>query len=189
MHTVILDLNGLLLDRRSRPLTNKAPDMVLARTHVYLRPYARGFLRWLLQTFRVGVWSSAASHNAEPMVDLLFGHDRHKLHFIWNQSHCKPLRCLDGPRPVLAKPLESLFAAFPEIERTRTLLIDDSEDKASLNPAYTAIHPLSWSVADAPDDDFLAPGGELREWLTRMNGMRNVPLFVNSHEPARSKSL
>ena len=180
MHTVVLDLNGLLLDRRSRPLPGRPADMVLARTHVYIRPYARGFLRWLLQTFRVGVWSSAASHNAEPMVDLLFGQARRKLRFVWNQSHCKPLCQLDGPRPVLSKPIESLFEAFPEMERTRTLLIDDSEQKASLNPAHTSIHPLTWSVAEAPDDDFLAPGGELREWLMAMNGIHDVPTFVSS---------
>ena len=185
MHTVVLDLNGLLLDRRSTPAPGVEPDLVLGRTHVYIRPYARGFLRWLLQSFRVGVWSSAAPHNADPLVNLLLGGDRRRLRFVWNQSHCKPLCHLDGPRPVLAKPLASLFEAFPEVGRTRTLLIDDSEDKASLNPAHTSIHPPTWSVAEAPHDDFLAPGGELREWLTAMNGTHDVPTFVRTHSFAR----
>ena len=181
MHTVVIDLNGLLCERRSRPLPGRAADMVLGRTHIYVRPYARGFVRWLLHTFRVGVWSSAASHNVDPMVDLIFGSDRDKLHFVWSQSQCTPLRHLDSPRPVLAKSLHSLFAAFPEIERSRTLLIDDSEEKASLNPACTAMHPTTWSAADAPFDDFLAPGGKLRGWLMMMNGAPNVPSFIGSN--------
>ena len=73
---LVLDLNGVLLDRRPAPLAGQPPAAVIARTHVYVRPHARDFVAWALRAgARVGVWTSAMPRNAEVLVETALGRD------------------------------------------------------------------------------------------------------------------
>ena len=94
---VVLDLNGVLLDRRDR--RERAPDVpaaaTIARTRVYLRPYVLDFLAWLRERVTVAVWTSARGENAAKLCALL-GLHAESLLFLWDQSMCTVLPLPDG---------------------------------------------------------------------------------------------
>ena len=75
-HLLILDLNGMLLDRRRTPFPGTDPDLTYSSGkltyYVHLRPHAREFVAFALAHFRVAVWSSAMLHNIKPMLQLVF---------------------------------------------------------------------------------------------------------------------
>ena len=176
---LVLDVNGLLLDRRRAPLPERLPDLVTASTYVYLRPFAREFCAWTLQHFRVGVWSSASERNLVPLVNALFGHLAHQLEFVWGQAQCDTLGVCPGTRgkPMFTKSLQRVWDRGLGHPR-RTLLVDDDKYKARVNPDHTALLPPKGDAA-APDR-VLAYEGKLRWLLSGVAGCIEVPSFLRS---------
>jgi hypothetical protein len=188
---LILDVNGLLLDRqRSAPAPGgPAPDLVYSapnnglRSYVYDRPHAREFVDWAMARFRVAVWSSAQMHNLRPLVAHVFGAAAAQLAFVWAQEHCTrdgsvPSRA-GGVKPRFTKDLRRVWDAGLG-EPGATLLVDDDPYKAARNPPHTAIHPPAYAVAQRAQDDGLAPHAPLRRMLQRLADARGVavPDFV-----------
>ena len=167
-HMLVLDLNGLLVDRRMSPFENPvdgtkvAPDAKFGKFYIYNRPHMQSFVEWASEHFTVGVWSSAQHHNARTLVNHIWGKQRDRLAFVWGQDRCTHVGAMDpaaGPghglgKPILLKDLHALWAvsSYARFGPNNTLLLDDSPYKAVMNPAHTAIHPaeykLSWGGAD-----------------------------------------
>ena len=167
-HMLVLDLNGLLVDRRMSPFENPvdgtkvAPDAKFGKFYIYNRPHMQSFVEWASEHFTVGVWSSAQHHNARTLVNHIWGKQRDRLAFVWGQDRCTHVGAMDpaatGPnhrsKPILLKDLNALWAvsSYARFGPNNTLLLDDSPYKAVMNPAHTAIHPaeykLSWGGAD-----------------------------------------
>jgi hypothetical protein len=77
---IVLDLNGLLIDRVNGKQRVK-------------RPHLHEFLCFLLENFHVGVWSSAQRHNVRKLVGCVFGEEQRKqLLFEFDQSKCNAVK-------------------------------------------------------------------------------------------------
>lgn len=190
---LVLDVNGLLVDRRrGGPLPGAPADLVVGRgpgrTWVYARPHSAPFLNWALGAFDLAVWSSASLHNLTPMVKLVFGNRAPRLRFVWDQSRCDtagsvPTGRPDGStKPRFEKRLCRVFKAGLG-HADSTLLVDDDPYKAAGNAPHTALHPAAYSAEAAGRDCELAPGGGLRVWLERLaaNGCWRVGDYVAAH--------
>lgn len=195
-HLLVVDLNGLLVDRRMTPFvepdgTKRAPDAKFGKFFIYNRPHMTTFVEWAFEHFTVGVWSSAQQHNAKTLVQHIWGESRDRLAFVWGQDKCTHVGAMDPAKPkskpILLKDLKKLWASpsFKRFGPRNTLLLDDSPYKAAMNPTHCAIHPKEYKLegerreeGDASgddafhkrktDDDVLGPGGALREYLARL---------------------
>lgn len=156
---LVLDLNGLLLDRPKR----KGP-------HAWRRPHLDEFVAFVLDAFHVGVWSSMMRKNVDPLTERAFGARRRELLFEMNQDDCVEV-AYPPPvkKPLLKKPLEHVWDRFDKF-RGATLLIDDTALKAMDNPPHTLFCPPAWTH-DCLDDDVnnaLGPGGAIRTYLEEL---------------------
>jgi hypothetical protein len=192
LHCIILDMNGLLLDRRrERCVELPPPDLVYGNKHltsyVFLRPHARSFVDFALQRFRVAVWSSAQARNLTPLVDFVFGERSRQLAFTWAQDKCGrdgsvqlSGRKAGHSKPKFLKELQRVYDAGLG-EPAGTLLIDDDAYKAARNAPHTALHPAAYTVAQRATDNALAEGGALRGFLERLADAPSVPDFVRDN--------
>ena len=156
-HLLVLDLNGLLVDRRMSPCveqdgTKRVPDAKFGKFFIYNRPQMNEFVNWLHDKFTVGVWSSAQQHNAKQLVSHIWGKQRDKLAFVWGQDRCTHVGAMDPKKPqskpILLKDLNELWKtpSYARFGPRNTLLIDDSPYKAVMNPANCAIHPEEYKL-------------------------------------------
>lgn len=189
-HLLVLDVNGLLVERRLRKRARgsrssswrRRPDAVLGAFEVYDRPHLRDFVEFVLHTFAVAVWSSARRENLLPLVGHIFGGE-HALAAVWDQTNCTATGQYDPNkpgRPLVLKELAKLWRDEPHLSRfgpSNTLLVDDSPHKAARNPPNTAIHPREF-VAGRAADAALGPGGALRAYLERLADAPAVDAFV-----------
>ena len=159
-HLLVVDLNGLLVDRRMTPFvepdgTKRAPDAKFGKFFIYNRPHMTTFVEWAFEHFTVGVWSSAQQHNAKTLVQHIWGESRDRLAFVWGQDKCTHVGAMDPARPkskpILLKDLKKLWASpsFKRFGPRNTLLLDDSPYKAAMNPTHCAIHPKEYKL-EAP---------------------------------------
>ena len=175
-HLLVVDLNGLLVDRRMSPHvapdgTKVAPDGKFGRFLVYNRAHIDDFIDWIHERFTVGVWSSAREHNARALVNHAWGAKRRdKLAFVWGQDRCTHAGAMDprdGPRskPILLKDLRKLWAtpSYARFGPSNTLLLDDSPYKAVMNPPHTALHPAEYVLGSGDDaeENLLGEGASI----------------------------
>lgn len=168
---VVLDLNGVLMDRRRTALAAQVAQAIVARTHVYVRPHARDFIAWLRSRgVAVAVWTSAKADNAARLSGLVFDAAAPP-EFLWDQGAC-------GPAPTLAKDVARVYAAYPQFQG-RTILVDDSGRKMRGNdPA--SVHIVQrfdagrQGAGQGERDAALAPGGPVRASL---DAWLNAPAF------------
>jgi len=189
---LVLDVNGLLCDRRRAPVPGLKADLTYGssslKSYIYDRPHAADFLRWVMQRFRVGVWSSARSHNLEPLVTHVFGNDlRRHLRFLWDQGKCTSegstaARGSSATKPKFFKELRLLHSAGHGTLRTM-LLVDDDSYKAERNPPHTAVHPRAYEVNQKERDDGLGAQSALRRYLDDLckTSLESVPEYVQAH--------
>lgn len=76
--TLILDLNGILVDKIFDPHAREVPDQLCHARHgafaIVIRPGARLFLRWAFSAFaRVVAWSSLRRDNVRGILQAAFG--------------------------------------------------------------------------------------------------------------------
>eukprot|EP00899_Mesostigma_viride_P016719 jgi/Mesvir1/25048/Mv18331-RA.1 len=174
---LVLDVNGLLMDNAFKTERHLLPcrphDAVVNNFYVYRRPHCEEFIKFCLENFVCAVWTSARRHNMEAMLDFLFGAQRERLLFCWDQSYCTDTgqRHPDNPRkPLFLKELAKVWA-LPHLGGRfgphNTLLIDDSEYKGAANPVFTGIFPPKYH-ADSEGDGALGLGGFIRSFLDKL---------------------
>ncbi|CAN6843802.1 unnamed protein product [Brassica oleracea] len=88
---LILSPNGLLLYRvhvqnlRRKP-ENRSPDATCGPNLVYKRPFAGEFMKFCLERFEVGIWSSANESNVDIILNIVLEDLKNKLLFVWDQK-------------------------------------------------------------------------------------------------------
>ncbi|GAB5032248.1 haloacid dehalogenase-like hydrolase superfamily isoform 1 [Nannochloropsis oceanica] len=196
---LVLDLNGLLVHRvftgegpradAEGPLPTVTTTWRLRNFWVYKRPYVEDFLRFCLDNFFVGVWTTASAANATSLLEgLLSPENIDKLVFLWDGKKCSyngEMDPIKSGKPMAFKELRRLWESREVaglFGPNNTLLIDDSHYKASLNPPHTAIHPAAWDDPDAhADDDALGPNGSIRAYLEALTLAEGpIPEFVRT---------
>ncbi|PWA64746.1 FCP1-like domain, HAD-like domain protein [Artemisia annua] len=188
---LVLPLGGIIVHRahRIKPHAipkNREPDFL----YVYKRPYCEEFLKFCLERFEVGIWSSAREQNIQWVLANVVGELKSKILFTWDQNQCIETRfkCLDNTdKPVFIKELRHLwdnkYSNLPwregEYSSSNTLLIT-APVKALLNPPNTGIFPQNYDPENK-EDDFLGPDGELRVFLNGLAEATDVPTYVKDH--------
>ncbi|KAJ7976043.1 NLI interacting factor-like phosphatase [Quillaja saponaria] len=185
---LVLSLGGLLCHRVYRYKKCdipkfRHPDARYGSYLVYKRPYCEEFLKFCLQKFEVGIWSSAREWYLNNALDCITKGLRSKLLFAWDQDQCtdsgfKTLEKKD--KPIFLKELNKIWKIRKQYSSSNTLLIDDEPYKALLNPPFTAIFTSEYSV-DQVNDAALGPNGEIRLYLDGLADADDVTSYVKDH--------
>ncbi|XP_059595352.1 uncharacterized protein LOC100264874 [Vitis vinifera] len=191
---LVMNLSGLLLHRAFKRDTpripkHRRPDVVFGNFFlypVYCRPHSEDFMKFCLERFEVGIWSSSIERNLNAALDCAIGGLRGKLLFAWDQVYCTDtgFKSLEKKtKPLFLKELRKIWESSDLGKRfssSNTLLIDDSPYKAILNPANTGIFPASYN-ADNVNDTELGPRGALRLYLDGLVDAVDVASYVKEH--------
>ncbi|RVX11925.1 hypothetical protein CK203_009508 [Vitis vinifera] len=149
-------------------------------------PHSEDFMKFCLERFEVGIWSSSIERNLNAALDCAIGGLRGKLLFAWDQVYCTDtgFKSLEKKtKPLFLKELRKIWESSDLGKRfssSNTLLIDDSPYKAILNPANTGIFPASYN-ADNVNDTELGPRGALRLYLDGLVDAVDVASYVKEH--------
>ena len=193
---LVLDVNGLLVARYKRsdkvkPPLNVVEHGVVAKTHIYKRPFCDAFLQFCFENFHVGIWSSMVESNVHKVLDYIyrsatrkhqFVFMNHQFAFVMHQGDCTNTGIINPEnrqQPLFLKDLRNVWARFQpgEFNEKNTLLIDDAPNKALHNPPHTAIFPEAYMYDET--DTFLM--GPLQKFLVQLIGAPDVQEFVKSH--------
>ncbi|KAK0739685.1 HAD-like domain-containing protein [Apiosordaria backusii] len=151
---VVIDLNGTLLHRPSSRRSQ----------HYILRPHAKQFLSYCIDTFSVVIWSSARPENVNKMCDTILTADqKQKVIAIWGRDKFGLTEKDYGKKVQVYKRLTKLWdnpAINPQgaWDQGNTVLIDDSVEKARSEP-YNAVTIPEFLGDVTPEEK----GG--REWV------------------------
>lgn len=161
---VILDMNKLLVYRAFKPKLHEEYAHVehlidqatlLGEHYTFLRPGARDFVNYLLDHYRVAVWSSAWAKNVNLLCDHVFGPRRSELLFEWDQTMCTtivPHPDPDETKPLFRKDLAKVWQEYTEYGADNTVIIDDCSYKMAQNPEHCVILTKPW--VPPQDGDF-----------------------------------
>ncbi|KAL5809700.1 hypothetical protein ACOSQ3_030391 [Xanthoceras sorbifolium] len=193
---IVIGLGGLLCHRicrkeKSTVPVYRSPDAAYGSYTVYRRPYCTDFIKFCLQRFEVGIWSSAREWYMNNALDCIMVGLRSKLLFAWDQNECtnSGFSTLGNKdKPIFLKELKKIwedkYSNLPSTVRQysslNTLLIDTDAYKALLNPPHTAVFPTEYK-ANHVNDTALGPKGELRLYLTGLVDSDDVPSYVKHH--------
>ncbi|XP_047169592.1 uncharacterized protein LOC124838116 [Vigna umbellata] len=188
---LVMNLNGLLMHRVHRRdlckvSMSRSPDGVYGSFLVFKRPFCEEFMKFCLERFEVGIWSSAMEHNMEAALAIAIGSIRKNISFKLDQSHCTKsgYQSLEkSTKPLFFKEFNKMWEKDKKsgpFNVSNTLLIDDKPYKAFLNPDNTAIFPESYDVNDVTDRG-LDPRRELCSYLEAVSNARDVPSYVKDH--------
>ncbi|KAK3403503.1 hypothetical protein B0T20DRAFT_401102 [Sordaria brevicollis] len=174
---VVIDLNGTLLHRPSRQRPTKFVE----------RPFAKDFLKYCIDTFKVVIWSSARPQNVGFMCNqLLTKEQRTKVVAIWGRDrfgltqadYDKRVQCYKRLKLLWADP--AVKAAMPEgaeekeWSQANTVLIDDSAEKARSEP-YNCI-TLPEFVGDLKEKPQVLP--MVQEYLNVLARQQDISAYV-----------
>ncbi|KAL1224358.1 hypothetical protein V5N11_035471 [Cardamine amara subsp. amara] len=191
---LVLSLSGLLLhrvhkkDMRKKP-RNRSPDASCGPNLVYKRPFCEDFMKFCLERFEVGIWSSACERNIDITLNIVLKDVEDKLLFIWDQNKCTDsgYKTLENSfKPMFFKDLSKVFQRFKGFSASNTVFIDDEPYKALLNPDNTGLFPLSYDATDKKDD-FLDPKGEFCSYLDGLANASDVQAYIKEHSFGQSK--
>ena len=90
--TIVLDLNGLLLKRcQQKPSTIYESIQMDSKRYIVLRLGCIQFLKILLESFNVGIWSTATESNVHQILRVLQDRAGEILPFfvVWTQESCE----------------------------------------------------------------------------------------------------
>lgn len=178
---VVIDLNGLVVSRLWKGNPECENDEVkklipyseaIGAFYIWKRPNASDFINWLLDNYRVAVWSSATGVNVKLMVAHLFGERENELLFVFDQSRCVARGVhKDGDRPVYTKPLDVVWTTYKTYGPENTIIIDDSPEKTMSNPKHTVLTIKTWTIFDDGEplaDEGISKSGVVRDELLKL---------------------
>ncbi|XP_060206166.1 uncharacterized protein LOC132633654 [Lycium barbarum] len=143
-------------------------------------------MKFCLERFEVGLWSSAMDRNVEPILDNIAVGLRRKLLFVWDQDNCidSGFSTLEKKnKPIFLKQLSKIWEnnfGGGKFSKANTLMIDDEPHAALLNPPNTAVFPPAYKVRNRRDT-FLGPKGEMQGFLEGLVDANDVPTYVKGH--------
>ncbi|KAF5737493.1 hypothetical protein HS088_TW13G00374 [Tripterygium wilfordii] len=189
---IVLSLGGVLCERVCRRDTskiprNRSPDASYGSMLVYKRPYVEDFIKFCLEKFEVGIWSSAREWYLDDALNCIMSGLRSKLLFAWDQTYSNNtgFSTLENKnKPIFLKELNKIWEKKSlckgKFSSSNTLLIDVNPYRALLNPPHTTIFPSEYKVNQA-GDDALGRNGALRVYLDGLANADNVPSYVKEH--------
>uniref|UniRef100_K4CQS6 Mitochondrial import inner membrane translocase subunit TIM50 n=1 Tax=Solanum lycopersicum TaxID=4081 RepID=K4CQS6_SOLLC len=192
---IVLNLGGLLVHRVHKrdwfSVRTYKPDLVCGNFKVFKRPFCEPFLKFCLERFEVGIWSSAMERNMDAILDNIMVGLRRKLLFVWDQEKCidSGFKCLEKKeKPIFLKQMkkiwENKYNILPfrggKFSESNTIMIDDEPHTALINPPNTAIFPHVFKVGNGKDT-FLGPEGDLQKFLDGLVDANDVPTYVKEH--------
>ncbi|KAG5584168.1 hypothetical protein H5410_044602 [Solanum commersonii] len=192
---LVLNLGGLLVHRVHRQnrfsVQTYKPDLVCGNFTVFKRPFCDQFLKFCLERFEVGIWSSAMERNMDAILDNIMVGLRRKLLFVWDQEKCivSGFKCWEKKeKPIFLKQMkkiwENKYNLLPfcggKFSESNTLMIDDEPHTVLINPPNTAIFPPVFKVGNGKDT-FLGPKGDLQKFLDGLVDANDVPTYVEEH--------
>ncbi|XP_015086833.1 uncharacterized protein LOC107029909 [Solanum pennellii] len=171
---LVLNLGGLLVHRVHKrdwfSVRTYKPDLVCGNFKVFKRPFCEQFLKFCLERFEVGIWSSAMELDQEKCIDSGF-------------------KCLEKKeKPIFLKQMkkiwENKYNILPfrggKFSESNTIMIDDEPHTALINPPNTAIFPPVFKVGNGRDT-FLGPEGDFQKFLDGLVDANDVPTYVKEH--------
>ncbi|ESQ56165.1 hypothetical protein EUTSA_v10027102mg [Eutrema salsugineum] len=169
---MVLSLNGLLLHRvhiknMCKKPKNRTPDASCGPNLVYKRPFAEEFMKFCLERYEVGIWSSACELDQEKCTD----------------SGFKTLE--NGAKPMFFKDLSKVFKCFQGFSASNTIFIDEEPYKALLNPDHTGLFPFSYDANDKKDD-LLDPERKFCAYLDDLANASDVQAYIKEHSFGQS---
>ncbi|KAI0381776.1 HAD-like domain-containing protein [Hypomontagnella monticulosa] len=177
---VVIDLNGTLLYRPNP----KNP------THFIERPYAKEFLRYCINTFKVVIWSSAKPANVDRMVNQLIESDLlPSVVAIWGRNRFNLTEHDFNARTMCYKRLTKLWAdpqiaaAHPEAaagknwSQADTLLVDDSLEKARSEP-YNLVPIPEFDGNCTEDQVYILP--QVHDYINACARQADVSTYIRS---------
>ncbi|XP_023640770.1 uncharacterized protein LOC17888339 [Capsella rubella] len=191
---LVLCLSGLLLhrvhknDMRKNP-KNRSPDASCGPNLVYKRPFAEEFMKFCLERFKVGIWSSACEKNVDIVLSIILENLEDKLLFVWDQKECtnSGFKTLENSeKPIFFKDLSKVFQCFNGFSSSNTIFIDDEPYKALLNPDNTGLFPLSYDSSDKKDN-LLDPEGGFCSYLDGLAKSSDVQAYIKEHSFGQPK--
>ncbi|CAN8284991.1 unnamed protein product [Cochlearia groenlandica] len=191
---LIISPHGILLHRvhkmnmRETP-KNRSPDASCGPNLVYKRPFVVEFMRFCLERFEVGIWSSASERNVNMILDVVLEDMKDKFLFVWGQPMCtnSGLTTLENNgRPLFFKDISEVFQRFTCFSASNTIFIDDEPYKALLNPDTTCLFPLTYDPTDK-NDDFLDPEGKFCSYLDDIANTLDVKSYIKEHSFGKVK--
>ncbi|XP_004143298.2 uncharacterized protein LOC101207591 [Cucumis sativus] len=195
---LIMGIGGFLCHRvcyrygRQKIPTHRLPDASYGSFYVYKRPFCEDFMKFCLERFEVGIWSSAKEWYLDSALDSIMHGLRSRLLFAWDQGECTKTCFFDlenKSKPIFLKELKKVWEgngvgilrSSTQFCSSNTLLIDNEPYKVLLNPPNTAIFPNEYK-ADDTNDDALGAGSELRRFLEKVADAKDVSNFIK-HNP------
>ncbi|CAA7042071.1 unnamed protein product [Microthlaspi erraticum] len=154
------------MSMRKKP-KNRSPDATCGPNLVYKRPFAEEFMKFCLERFEVGVWSSARESNVDAISNIVLEDLKDELLFVWDQKQSTNSGCKtqdNSARPIFFKDVSKVFQSFKKFSASNTIFIDHEPYKAFLNPEIAGVFPVSYDPSDK-NDDFLDPEGEFCSYL------------------------
>ncbi|PNX77345.1 NLI interacting factor-like phosphatase, partial [Trifolium pratense] len=186
---LIMNLNGFLirrvyyLDTRAIPEFRKADDKYGA-FFLYKREFSEEFMKFCLERFEVGIWSSAQKYNIYGALRCAIGESMYKkLLFVWDQKKCTDsgFKCKENQeKPLFFKEVKQVW---DQVKRRgpyssfNSLMIGDKPYVSFLNPENTAIFTKSYDPEDSEDRE-LDPNGELCNYLRGVAVAEDVQSYV-----------
>ena len=165
---IILDLNGVLIDREYNKEANpeEGVNEKVGNFLVWKRPALDGFLQGLFERYHVAVWSSVKAWNLDQLVKYIFNDKafhHEDLAFCWSQDQCDqeehPDEELRDKKPLFVKDLSKVWEAFPQFDCENTVIIDDTPEKiratklsTSSTSTYHHIEAVTWLEHDNEDE-------------------------------------
>ncbi|KAI1438709.1 HAD-like domain-containing protein [Xylaria sp. CBS 124048] len=176
---VVIDMNGTLLHRPNR----RNP------TRFVERPFARPFLSYCVNTFKVVIWSSARPENVQGMCSqLLSPEDKAKLVAVWGRDSFQLSKEDYNRRVQCYKRLTALWndpviaASHPmavngeKWSQLNTVLVDDSLEKARTEP-YNLIQIPDFQ-GDTQEPGLVLP--QVHDYLNACSQQSNISAYMKS---------
>ncbi|XP_010553348.1 PREDICTED: uncharacterized protein LOC104823469 isoform X3 [Tarenaya hassleriana] len=177
---LVLSLGGLLVHRAHeasmpKSLMGRSPDATYGFHYVYKRPFCEEFMRFCLDRFEVGIWSSAIERNVDAVLNAVMKGLKGKLLFVMVRS-CSFLT-FDSLYMVLLARVGStttshaymqdqkdcINSGFMSLEKkTKPLFFKDLSrvfrkvNSRAGKPVYSCVNTLM--IDDTPYKAFLNPG-------------------------------
>ncbi|RHN48606.1 putative protein-serine/threonine phosphatase [Medicago truncatula] len=169
-------------------LKSRTADKIHLNFLLFKRPFSEEFMKFCLERFEVGIWTSAKKHNVDGALTFAIGEEsKNKLLFVWDQSHC--FYCIGmksmekKEKPLFFKELKKVWEKVKKggsYSPSNTLMIDDKAYKSFIDPPNTTIFVKSYDTEDK-EDNALDPNGELCEYLKGVAEAEDVQSYVKDN--------
>ncbi|HEY0562971.1 MAG TPA: HAD family hydrolase [Methylophilus sp.] len=139
----------------------------VANYYVHKRPNLDWFIKEMLTTFKIGVWTASSEMYAEIVTNELFS--KGDLEFVWANKRCTLARSFNTGEYDVIKNLRKLKKLGYPMESI--IMVDDTASKHVKN--YGNLVLIKEFKGDQNDDE-LVPLANYLEHLARVPNIRNV---------------